>query len=259
MIKIFTIPIAQISRKEGAKNFVKYAEEEKGHFFASTPNAEILLKAQKNPKLKKFLKSCVLNFPDSVSMQWAAEYQAKNWSKIRAVFELFFLPIRKKKWKTIPERVCGSDVFEDICEEASKKNLKIFLLGGLGGVAEKTKNNLEADYPEIQIVGVSEASPNDINIIEEINKSEAQIIFTAYGCPTQELWIVENLKHIPSARIAMGIGGTFDFYAGKIIRAPKSFQKLGLEWLWRLIKEPKRIGRILNAVVVFPFKILFAK
>ncbi len=256
-IRIFSIPITQITRRKGVNEFINYALEKKGNFFTSTPNAEILLKAQKNPELKKFLKSCVLNFPDSVSLLWAAEYQVKKWSKIRAIFELIFLPIRKKKWTTIPERVCGSDIFEDICEKSSKKNLKIFLLGGLDGVAQKTTKKLEKKFPKIKIVGMSETAPNDKNIIEEIKKTEAQIIFVSYGCPKQELWIAENLKKIPSAKIAMGIGGTFDFYAGKIKRAPKIFQKLGLEWFWRLIKEPKRAGRIFNAVFVFPLKILF--
>lgn len=259
MIKLFTVPITQTTRREGAKKFVQYALEEKGSFFTSTPNAENLLRGERCPELKRFLKCCVLNFPDSVSLLWAAEYQAKNWSKFRAIFELLFLPIRKKNWKTIPERVCGSDIFEDICAESAKQNVKIFLLGGFDGAAEKTKNKLEKKYPKIKIVGVSEASPKDKTVIEEIIKLKPQIIFTAYGCPNQELWIAENLKKIPSARIGMGIGGTFDFYSGKIIRAPKSFQKLGLEWLWRLIKEPKRFKRIMNAIVVFPVRVLFLR
>ncbi len=256
MIRIFTIPITQITREKGVKKFINYSLEKKGNFFTATPNAEILIEAQKNLELKKYLKSCVLNFADSVSLLWAAEYKANNWSKIRGIFELIFLPIRKKTWKTLPERVCGSDIFESICEEASKKNLKIFLLGGLNGVGLKTKKKLEIKYPKIKIVGTSEASPSDKNIIKKIKKSEATIIFISYGCPKQELWISENLKQIPSARIAMGIGGTFDFYAGEITRAPRFFQKLGLEWLWRLIRDPKRIKRIMNAVIIFPVKVL---
>lgn len=252
--QIFAVPITQTTRTKGAKDFVKYAMEKRGHFFAATPNAEILLEAQKNPQLKKFLKSCVLNFADSVSLQWAVEAQAQKWSKIRALFELFFLPIRKNTWETLPERVSGSDIFEDICREAAKKEVSIFLLGGMNGVANETKGLLEKKYSQIKIVGVSEKSPTDNSLIEEIQAVSPQIIFVAYGCPKQELWIAGNLKRIPSARIGMGIGGTFDFFAGKVTRAPKIFQKLGIEWLWRLIKEPKRFKRILNAVIMFPIK-----
>jgi len=256
MIKLFSVPITQSTRQQGAKDFVRYAMEKKGAFYTATPNAEILLEAEKNPDLKKFLKSCVLNFPDSVSLRWAAEYQTKKWSKIRAILELLFLSWRKNKWKTIPQRVCGSDIFEDICREASEKNINLFLLGGLHGVASKTKELLEKKYPKIKIVGTSEGSPKDDELVKQIANTKPQIIFVAYGCPTQEFWIAQNLKKIPTARIAMGIGGTFDFMAGHIPRAPKFMQKLGLEWLYRLIKQPSRAGRIWKAVVVFPWKVL---
>lgn len=252
----FSIPITPTTRAQGAKDFVRYAMEEKGTFYAATPNAEIILESEKNPGLKRFLKSCVLNFCDAVSLQWAIEYKAKEWSKLRAVFELLFLPLRRKNWDTIPKTVCGSDIFEDICREASTQGVKIFLLGGLNGVAQETKDILEKKYPKIKIVGLSEGSPKDDKLVSKIAKNNPQIIFVAYGCPSQEMWIARNLKKIPTARIAMGIGGTFDFMAGHIPRAPESVRKLGLEWCYRLFKQPTRAGRIWKAVVVFPWKVL---
>lgn len=256
-VNIFDIPITPITRKSGAWQFIEYAKKERGGYFAATPNAEILLEAQKNDALTAMLESCVLSFADSVSLLWAAEYNRKKWSKLQAVGELLLLPIRKKYWGALPETVSGSDIFEDICALAAEEDLKIFLLGGLDGVANETKSVLEQTYPKIQIVGTSEGSPQDDSIIEVIKTAGADIVFVAYGCPTQELWLAQNLE-ATGARIGMGIGGTFDFMAGKIPRAPQWMRKLGLEWLYRLVRQPSRFKRIWNAVVVFPWKVICA-
>jgi N-acetylglucosaminyldiphosphoundecaprenol N-acetyl-beta-D-mannosaminyltransferase len=82
------------------------------------------------------------------------------------------------------------------------------------------------------------------------------MLFVAFGAPNQELWIARNLAKMPSVKVAMGVGGAFDFIAGKQKRAPQIFRSLGLEWLYRLMREPRRIVRIINAVVVFPFLVI---
>src|SRR3989338_5352072 len=90
-------------------------------------------------------------------------------------------------------------------------------------------------------------------IIEHINAVKPEILFVALGHGRQEKWIYENFEKLPSVKLAMGVGGAFDFFAGRIRRAPKLLRSVGLEWLWRLILEPRRYGRILNAVLVFPY------
>lgn len=258
-IFLFGVPLFALSRKEAAKLFVDFCDQE-GQFFTATPNAEILLASQKNEKLKTFLQKSSLNTPDSVSLLWASMVQGEKWSVFRSIFELFLLPVRKRLWtKYLPERVCGSDIFYDICEEAEKQGRSIFLAGGMGGVAQKTLNIVQKKYSTLKIFGGIDGSPREKDdewMREEINKVKPDILFLAYGCPAQELWIERNLKYCPSVKVAMGIGGTFDFVAGNIKRAPKVFQNLGLEWLWRLFLQPSRFKRILNAVFVFPFRFL---
>jgi len=255
-ITILSIPLNKLTRKEASEKFVNFCNGKK-QVFTSTPNAEIILEAQKNEKLKKYLQECELNMADSVSLLWASMVQKFNWSYFRAILELLFLPFRKHSWnKILPEQVCGSDVFYDICKEAENKNKSIFLLGASEGVAEKTKNIIQKKYPKLKIVGAIAGSPlekDDELMIDEINKSKPDILFLAYGCPKQEMWIYRNLKKCTSVYVACGIGGTFDFVIGKIKRAPKIIRSLGFEWLWRLIQEPKRFKRIFRAVFVFPY------
>ena len=93
-------------------------------------------------------------------------------------------------------------------------------------------------------------------IIQEIAASNSDILFIAYSPPKQEKWIVENLGKMPLIKLAMGVGGAFDFIAGQIPRAPKILRIIGLEWLWRLIQEPRRVKRIFKAVVVFPWLVI---
>jgi len=259
-INILGVPMSVLTKNRAIESFVKLALEggKDKKYFTATPNAEILLESEKNPELKTYLKSCELNFPDSVSVLWAGECVDKNWGKIRAFLELLFLPIRKKYWTSFPEIITGSGSFEAICKLTSEKNIKISLIGGGKNVAQKTAQKLQKKFKNIQIVSAIDGLPfadfDKPKVLEKLKNS--QIIFVALGCPRQELWIAKNLEKIASASVAMGIGGTFDFYIGKISRAPKIFQKLGLEWFFRLIKEPSRWKRIFNAVFVFPYVFL---
>lgn len=257
-INILDIPISQITNKEAVDGFLKLAQDSEKKHFVATPNAEIILKAQKDLTLKKFLQTSNLNFPDATSLLWAGEYKAKKWGKFRAILELLFLPFRKNSWTTFPERVTGSDSFEKICEEAEKENFSIALIGGSKNVANKTGEKLTKNFPKLKIVATIDGLPfEDFWKMEILKKLEgAQIIFVALGCPNQERWIAENLAKISSARVAIGIGGSFDFYIGKLSRAPQWMRNMGIEWLFRLILEPKRWKRIFQAVFIFPYKIL---
>ena len=113
---------------------------------------------------------------------------------------------------------------------------------------KKAKENLEIKFPNIQIVGTINGYEKDNDkIIKAINKSKADIVFVALGSPKQEYWITENMNKV-NAKIFQGVGGSFDVFSGNIKRAPKWMQKIGLEWLYRLIKEPKRIFRQIKLV-----------
>ncbi|MDH3324512.1 MAG: WecB/TagA/CpsF family glycosyltransferase [Candidatus Peregrinibacteria bacterium] len=257
MVKIFDIPISVLKFSEAAEKFCDFDQNSERRF-AATPNAEILLKSLDNSELKDFLQKCDFNFADSVSVQWAAEVEEKKWAKWRAVMELLALPVRKKWWTAIPERISGADIFEKICEVASKKGQKIFLIGGMPNAAAKSVKILQLKFPEIKVDffdGKVDAE-NEEMIVQKMNEFGAQIVFTPLGSPKQELFLAKNMSKVPTAKIGMGIGGTLDFFAGEIERAPEWMRKWGMEWAFRLVKEPRRIGRIWQAVIAFPIKVL---
>ena len=134
------------------------------------------------------------------------------------------------------------------------------MLGGAGDVPEKAKEHLESLYPKAKIVGYHEGffeKDSEEKVIAEINSLKPNVLFVAMGAPRQEKWIYENKDKL-KVDIAAGQGGTFDYEAGTIKRAPVWMQKCGIEWLWRLIKEPKRIKRM-AVLPIYHLKIILTK
>ena len=250
------VPFDALTKSEVLEHIQKYLEGTLQHHIA-TANPEMLLHAQHDEEFRHILHQTSINTPDGIGIIWAANVQ-KN-SLLTSLFKLLTLPFHKPK-SPIPERITGADLFLEICQEAAIKHQKIFLLGGKEGVAEKTKQHLEKLYPEIQIVGTHEGTHSmheQEKIKDIINDASPDILFVAYGAPAQEKWIARNLQKIPSVKVAIGVGGTFDFVSGVIPRAPLLLRKIGLEWLYRLIKEPKkRWRRIKNATIIFPWRFL---
>lgn len=232
-VEILGVRFDKVTLEEAVKKALEFAKDKRQHYIC-TPNPEIVLEAQKNKKFLGILNRSSLNIPDGTGIIWAAKYLEKGQLK----------------------RVTGVDLMEKICE---KEKSPIFLLGGAEGVSEKVKQTLEKKYQEINIVGTYSGSPEENeekSIIEKINNSEAEILFVAFGAPKQELWIAKNLPKLNSVKLCMGVGGSFDFIAQVRKRAPKWMQKIGLEWLYRLIRQPSRFKRIFNATVKFPVEIL---
>lgn len=240
-------------RDEGAKQIV-------------TPNPEMLLEAQKNPEFKNILNKAWMSIPDGIGILWASSFQTnlrgrgKAMRLLKAFFSLLALIFYPKSARKIfPQRVSGVDLMSAICSESRENGLGIFLLGAAPGVAEKTKHILEKKFPGIKITGTFAGSPSptdETHIKNLIQTSKPDILFVAFGAPAQEIWIHKHLPELKSVKIAMGVGGAFDFLAGIKRRAPKLMRILGLEWFFRLIQEPSRIKRIWNAVIKFPCKII---
>ncbi len=262
-LKILGVKINQVTYQEALKEALKLTNG-KIQSYITTPNPEILLEAEKNSQFKKVLNSSQLNIPDGTGLLWAANYKTRLEYKTLAGHIItwlytLILSIFIRPSKPLKERVTGTDLMEGLIKEGAKTGLKIFLLGAAPGVAEKLKTKMGKKYPGIQIVGTSsdskEADKED-EIIKKINKSEAQVLFVAFGAPHQEMWIARNLQKLNTARLAVGVGGAFDFLSGTSPRAPKFMRNLGLEWLYRLFKQPKRFKRIFNAVIKFPIAVL---
>jgi N-acetylglucosaminyldiphosphoundecaprenol N-acetyl-beta-D-mannosaminyltransferase len=152
------------------------------------------------------------------------------------------------RWRGIrvPQRVTGSDGVPLLMARAALEGWRVFLLGAAPGVAEKAAQKLRALHPTLQMVGVYAGSPDPAEaeaIIAKINAAQANILLVAYGAPQQDLWINQHRARL-QVQVAMGIGGTLDFIAGVIPRAPRWMQKIGLEWLYRLYLQPSRWRRM---------------
>jgi len=255
-IKIMDVRFNNVSMNEAIEYIL--TNNKKGCI--CTPNPEMLLEAQNNHQFLKVLNNSLLNIPDGIGILWAATQIHNKNSRLKALLELPFIAIAPNRFKKVlKERVTGTDLLQKICLKCAKTQTKVFFLGAAPGIAEKAAEKLENKYPELKIVGTHAGSPapdEQKEIIQMINQTDAEILFVAYGAPKQEIWISEIIHKLNNVRIAIGIGGAFDFVAGKRKRAPKWMQKLGLEWLFRLIQQPSRIKRIYNATVKFPIEII---
>jgi N-acetylglucosaminyldiphosphoundecaprenol N-acetyl-beta-D-mannosaminyltransferase len=268
-VKILGVNFDRITTKDTLEKISDWLEPgfhfKKKHIIV-TPNPEFLLEAQKDKKFRRILNKADLSIPDGIGILWASKFKqitTPSDSKIKKfskwVVSLGMIPLSKNYTKTVlPERVTGTDLMQKICKLAAEKKSKVFLLGAGKGVAEKAAEKLIKKYPKLQIVGTYAGTPkhrHDNKILRKINEAKPEILFVAYGAPAQEKWINRNYKLIPTLKLAMGIGGAFDFIAGIRRRAPASMRKAGLEWLYRLCKQPSRIKRIAKATIVFPIKI----
>jgi N-acetylglucosaminyldiphosphoundecaprenol N-acetyl-beta-D-mannosaminyltransferase len=143
------------------------------------------------------------------------------------------------------ENVNGTDLFPLLCEAASQADLSIYLLGARPGIAAATADNMRQRYPGLRIAGARDGyftPEQEPNVVAGINASGAAILLVAFGVPRQELWI-EGWRQGLQPPICLGVGGLFDFYSGRIPRAPVWMREIGLEWVWRLLQEPKRMWR----------------
>lgn len=234
---IFDVPIDKVNMKQAVDTVEGFLSEDKLHMVA-TPNAEIVMMAQKDPEYKDILNKTDLNVPDGSGVIFASKIYKED----------------------LPERVAGFDLMMELIKVASAKKYKIYLLGAKSDVVKGAYLNLKKQYSEIDIVGFHDgyfSKDDEAEIINDINEKKTDLLFVALGAPKQEKWIYENRDKL-KAKVAIGVGGSFDVIAGKVTRAPEIYRKLGLEWFYRLLKEPWRYKRMM-ALPKFAVKVLFSK
>lgn len=159
------------------------------------------------------------------------------------------------------QRVPGCELMQNICKMSADKGYKIFIYGAKKEVNKAAVDELKARHPSIQIVGCQDGylAENDMDsLIDRINASNAQILFLALGSPKQEMWISKYRSQLKNVRVCQGIGGTLDVLAGTVKRAPDFFCKMGIEWLYRLMAEPKRLKRQMK-LPFFAIQVIQAK
>ncbi|MCO5119174.1 MAG: WecB/TagA/CpsF family glycosyltransferase [Burkholderiaceae bacterium] len=199
-----------------------------------TCNAHSIVTARRDPELRAAIESADLSTADGMSVAW-------------------FLSLLRRKRQ---ERIAGPDLMWHYCGEAAGRNEKVFLFGSTARTLGLLAARLQRDFPGLQVVGTiappwGEWSARlEDELVERINASGAQVVFVGLGCPKQEVWIHHQRERISAVMI--GVGAAFDFYAGTVRRAPLWMQKSGLEWGWRLAREPRRLlGRYLRTNFAF--------
>ncbi len=201
-------------------------------------NVDSINRAFLDRKYREILESCDLVYPDGMGVVYA------SW-----VFG-----------HSLEERVTAGDLIPALCQRCVDKGHRLFLLGGEPGVPERSKEKLLADYPDLQIVGVRDGffSENDVqSVIDQIRQTRPDILMVGMGVPKQEKWLRRYL-HDLNVPVAWGVGALFDFISGRFPRAPIWMRKMGLEWLFRLIVEPRRLWkRYLLGNFIFTFRIAF--
>lgn len=242
-ISIMGVRIDNVTMEEVVDRVEKKLEK-KEKYIIYTPNTEIIMMCQDDDEFLKYMNQSDINIPDGIGLIYA--------SKIKN------MPLK--------EKVAGFDLSMKLLDIADKNGLKLYAVGGKPGVAESALENVHKRYPNIKIVGSHHGyfkgahlgqggHEEEMVVIDEINAKKPDILFVGFGAKKQEQWIQYN-KDKTNAIIIIGNGGTVDVLAGNVKRAPDIYVKLGLEWLYRLAKEPKRITRQI-VLPIFMLKVLF--
>jgi N-acetylglucosaminyldiphosphoundecaprenol N-acetyl-beta-D-mannosaminyltransferase len=236
---------------------VKLAVESNKKLQIVTLNTELLVASNDEKKLQNIINSSLV-VPESSGLYLADNYLAsERKAPIRWVSALFQTVSGQRK--NLKPRIAGVDLCYFIAGLASEFGYKLVLLGGREEVATAAAQRLNALYPKLKVSGMygGKIGLDDKKILLELEKEKPDILFVAFGQPTQEFWIAENLDNLP-AKVALGVGGTLDFMAGRVVRAPLLMRTLGLEWIFRLARQPWRVKRQL-ALVKFVVLLLKSK
>lgn len=230
-MNILEVRVDNLGRREILEKISSFLNEDKLRQIA-TINPEFVLQAQKDEEFKNILNNCDLNVADGIGIKFTFWWQREK----------------------LKYRMAGIDLMGEILKIANEKKLKVFLVAKSGGLSswEETRDAILKKYPDLEIGG---ANLDRDDFLHNLQDLDYELIFCNFGAPFQEKFL--NSQKNDRIKLAVGVGGSFDYLTGKLKRAPKWMQFFGVEWFWRLMLQPKRIKRIFNAVVIFPIKVLF--
>lgn len=203
--------------------------------FVVTANPELIMRAQGDPAVRDALAAADMVVADGVGVVWAA----------------------RRLGTPVPGRVPGVDLAEAIMERGALLGLKVYLLGARRGVASRAAVRLRRRFPGLEVVGAAHgyfAPDEDDEVVARVRASGAHLLLVGLGAPRQELWLSARMDRL-GVPAAMGVGGAFDVWAGRLPRAPRWMQKAGVEWIWRAVLQPSRIVR-LAALPRFAWRVL---
>jgi len=210
--------------------------EDGGHHLVATVNPEFVMSAQKDSEFARVLESADMCLPDGVGVVWAARRQGCR----------------------ISEPVPGVDLIPPLAAMCARRGFRLFLLGAQPGVAADLAARLRGEHPGLQVESHpgSVDKSSDTETLELIRAHQTQVLLVAFGAPRQELWI-DRLKDRLNVSVAVGVGGAFDYLAGRVTRAPAWMRRARLEWLHRLVRQPWRARRM-AVLPAFAVKVLSA-
>lgn len=236
-VNIFGVPISQMSMKDTVTYISRIIDSRTPHQVI-TANPIMVMTALQNPEYMRMMKEAELVVPDGTGVVWAAEYVGNP----------------------VAERVPGYDLIHELMRVGETKGWKVYLIGASAEVIGAAAARLKELYPKLQLVGYRDGffgEPEDEEVLRAIRECEPDILLVGRSADKQEPWIAKY-KHRLGIPVMMGVGGSFDVLSGKLKRAPRIFQKLRLEWFYRLLQEPWRYKRML-ALPKFAMKVIREK
>ncbi len=236
-VKIFGVRFDNVTKEKAFERFVSLLKRDTTSAIF-TPNPEIVLEAQENFALKEALLAGDLVVPDGIGIIYASKVHHLG----------------------LTERVGGVDLAERMFKFLNTKKGSIYLFGGKPEVAEIAAFKLSETYPNMRVVGTHHGyidEETEIDVIDDINTLKPDVVFVGLGSPKQELWI-HKYRRLLNCKVLMGIGGGIDVWAGHAKRAPQWVQNINLEWLYRIIQEPRRIKRAIK-LPVFVVKVIMSR
>ncbi|MBI3115221.1 MAG: WecB/TagA/CpsF family glycosyltransferase [Candidatus Kerfeldbacteria bacterium] len=232
---ILGVPFHGQSRSAAAARVRSWLKEEGSGRMIVTPNPEFCVRAAVDREFRRLLQTADLRLPDGFGLILAA----------------------RLLWGVRLTRITGVDFLLDVCEAAEQSRRRVFFVGGEPGVAATAADQLKRLSPALQVVGAESGDGRDSpgglqGLLDRIRSRQADVVVVGLGAPKQEAWIARQRPVLPNVTVFMGVGGAFDYWSQRVPRPPRLLHQLGLEWLYRLLQQPRRVARIFTAVVVFP-------
>lgn len=221
-VSILGCRLDAIDADAATQRILQFAREGSGAQVV-TLGTEMVVHAQRDAKYREVVNACALSLCDTVGL----------------------LAVARSRGANLHERVTGVELIDHLCARAANEGISVFLFGAAPGVADRAATELQRRYPGLRIAGTRNgyfAADESGRIASEIRASGAQVLLVGLGFPKQEYWLAEHLRET-GCGAGIGVGGSFDVISGNVERAPERWRKLGLEWLYRLVKEPHRWRR----------------